>query len=181
LYFRKLIVFQADAFVPQYLYNIQKEQNPLKPLPPIPVFPSVSYLQSFLIPHLIDESLKSDKLALLHAPPIPKDTKASPLHHQTYYNHWIEILRWELDAIAQKKEKIVLWKLASKVAVWKDSEFVLSVPGIRENHPHLVVGDLVHLREVTVKDKHRQALEGRVVALRRREGLIREFSRHDYQ
>jgi hypothetical protein len=103
------------------------------------------------------------------------------LHHKAYHDHWIEILRWELDAIAQKKEKIVLWKLASNVAMWKDSEFVLSVPGIRENHPYLVVGDLVHLREVIVKDKHRQALEGRVVALRRREGLIREFSEHDYQ
>lgn len=66
----------------------------------------------------------------------------------------------------------MLWKLELKVAVWKDSEFVLFVPGIRENHPHLEVGDLVHLREVVMQENRRQALEGRVVALRKREGLI---------
>lgn len=86
-----------------------------------------------------------------------------------------------MDAIAEKKEGIVLWKLGLKVVEWKDSEFVLFVPGIRENHPYLEVGDLVHMREVAMQENRRQALEGRVVALRKREGLIREFSEHDYR
>jgi len=177
--FHELIVFQADAFVPQHLYNIQRETHTLIPLPPIPVFPSVSYLQSFLLPPLIDESHKSDNFSLLNAPPIPKDSKTPLLDHLTYHNHWTEILRWELDAIAEKKEGIVLWKLGLKVVLWKDSEFVLFVPGIRENHPYLEVGDLVHMREVTMHENRRQALEGRVVALRKREGLIRKFFKHD--
>lgn len=75
----------------------------------------------------------------------------------------------------------MLWKLGLKVVEWKDSEFVLFVPGIRENHPYLEVGDLVHMREVAMQENRRQALEGRVVALRKREGLIREFSGHDYR
>ena len=171
----ELDIFQADTFVPQHLYNIQREIHSLKPLPPIPIFPSVSYLQSFLIPRLIDETHKSDNFSLLNAPPIPKDSKTPLLDRINYHNHWAEILRWEIDAIAQKKEDIVLWKLGLKVVEWNDSEFVLFVPGIRENHPYLEVGDLVHLREVTMQEKRRQALEGRVVALTKREGLIREF------
>ncbi|PPQ90281.1 hypothetical protein CVT25_013106 [Psilocybe cyanescens] len=164
----------ADSFVPQYLFNIQKQIHPLKPLPPLPVFPSVKYLQSFLIPRLIDESLKPDRLALLHAPPISKDEKASILAKHSYHAHWVEILRWELDAIALKKENIVLWKVNPKVETWKDSEFILSVPGIRENHPYLEIGDLVHLREVIETEKRgsNRALEGRVIALRKREGLV---------
>lgn len=137
----------------------------------------MKYLQSFLIPRLIDESNRSDKLALLHAPPLSKEDKSSPLAANTYHSHWLEILRWELDAVALEKEQIVLWKVVPKVAVWKESEFVLFVPGIRENHPHLEVGDLVHLREVMEAEKRgtNRALEGRVVALRKREGLVREF------
>ncbi|KDR78399.1 hypothetical protein GALMADRAFT_245562 [Galerina marginata CBS 339.88] len=164
----------AESYVPQYLYNIQKQVHPLKPLPPTPVFPSTKYLESFLIPRLIEESRKSDNLSLLHAPPPPKDSKPSILTHTTYHNHWTDILRWELDAIASKKEQIVLWKAVVRVVVWKDSEFVLSVPGIRENHPHLEIGDLVHMREVFDEEKRSiyRALEGRVVALRKREGLV---------
>ncbi|KAH9477003.1 RNA helicase Mov10l1 [Psilocybe cubensis] len=164
----------AEVFVPQYLLNIQNQIHPLKPLPPLPVFPSLKYLQSFLIPRLIDESLRTDRLALLHAPPIPTDAKPSPLTPTSYHAHWVEILRWELDAIARKKESIVLWQLNPKVEIWKDAEFVLSVPGIRENHPYLEIGDLVHLREVLEAEKRgsNRALEGRVVALRKREGLV---------
>ncbi|KAF8966899.1 P-loop containing nucleoside triphosphate hydrolase protein [Flammula alnicola] len=162
----------AEAYVPQYLYDIQKETHPLNPLPAIPVFPSISYLQSFLIPGLIDESLKSDIPSLLHGQPIPKDSQVPPLDTLKYLDHWTEILRWELDAIAHKKEQIVLWKIGAKVAAWKDAEFMFSVPGIRENHPHLQVGDLVHMREVIVSEKRgsKRALEGRVVALRKRQG-----------
>ncbi|KAF9480299.1 P-loop containing nucleoside triphosphate hydrolase protein [Pholiota conissans] len=165
----------ADSFIPRYLYNIQKETHPLKPLPPIPVFPSVSYLQSFLIPKLINQTAKNDVPSLLREPPIAKDAQPAPLNSQKYLEHWTDILRWELDAVTHDKEQIVLWKLVPKVAVWKDAEFVFVVPGIRENHPHLEVGDLVHMREVHPTERRgtRRALEGRVVALGKREGLVR--------
>jgi hypothetical protein len=158
------------------LYNIQKETHPLKPLPPIPVFPSLSYLQTFLIPKLINQSTKNDVPSLLRATPIQKDAQPTRLGLDTYHDHWTQILRWELDAVAHDKEQIVLWKLVPKVAVWKEAEFLFSVPGIRENHPHLEVGDLVHMREVIASERRgsQRALEGRVVGLVKREGLVRE-------
>lgn len=99
------------------------------------------------------------------------------MSNSTYHTHWADILRWELDAIVGKKEQIVLWKSGAKVVNWKDAEFVFEVPGIRENHPYLEIGDLVHMREVLDAGQQRSnwALEGRVVALRKREGLVREF------
>lgn len=72
----------------------------------------------------------------------------------------------------------MLWKHGVTVAGWKDAEFVLSVPGIRENYPFLEVGDLVHLREATPPDEARPggrwALEARVVALRKQAGHVCE-------
>jgi hypothetical protein len=164
---RILTSIQADSFIPQYLYNIQKETHPLKPLPPIPVFPSLSYLQTFLIPKLINQTTKNDVPSLLRATPIQKDAQPTRLGLDTYHDHWTQILRWELDAVAHDKEQ---------VAVWKEAEFLFSVPGIRENHPHLEVGDLVHMREVIASERRgsQRALEGRVVGLVKREGLVRE-------
>lgn len=140
------------------------------------MFPSLSYLQTFLIPKLINQSTKNDIPSLLRATPIRKDAQPTPLDLDTYHDHWTQILRWELDAVAHDKEQIVLWKLVPKVAVWKEAEFLFSVPGIRENHPHIEVGDLVHMREVIASERRgsQRALEGRVVGLVKREGLVRE-------
>ncbi|KAJ3505597.1 hypothetical protein NLJ89_g7334 [Agrocybe chaxingu] len=163
----------ADSFVPQYLKKIQLEIHPLKPLPPIPIFPSPTYLQSFLSSRSISTSLKYN-LNLLSSPPTAPNSKPPSLGKETYHQHWKEILQWELDAITVKKEQIVLWKMGVKVVAWKDAEFVLSVPGIRENHPYLEIGDLVHMREVLEAQQKGSghAVEARVVALRKREGLI---------
>lgn len=168
---------QADIFVPQYLKNIQKQLHTLKPLSPIPLFPSITYLETYLTPRLIEDSTKSDNLALLSAPPIPYEAKAPALSQETYHDHWITLLRWELNAMTLQKEQIVLWKLGFRVASWKNAEFVLDVPGIRENHPRLEIGDLVHMREVIEAEQRGtcKALEGRVVTLRKREGFVREF------
>lgn len=72
----------------------------------------------------------------------------------------------------------MLWKRSVTVARWRDAEFVLAVPGIRENYPFLEVGDLVHLREATppgeARPGGRWALEARVAALRKQEGLVCE-------
>jgi hypothetical protein len=105
------------------------------------------------------------------APP----TVAPSLTIDTYHAHWSCLLGWELDSLALDKAKILLWKIGIKVAVWDHAEFALFVPGIRENYPRLEIGDLVHMREVIPQQQQGSGLafEGRVVALRMREGFIR--------
>jgi len=78
--------------------------------------------------------------------------------------------------MAAQKEQIVLWLQSVKVAVWEDDEFILSVPNIRENYPRLDVGDILHFREVSKAEKvgTGRAVEARVVALRKREGFVRQ-------
>lgn len=141
-------------------------------MPPVPVFPSQSYIQSFLLPHLIRDLSKQLFPSLLSAPP---PTECLELQIKTYYEHWMALLSWELDNLALAKEQIVLWKIGVQVVIWADAEFVLFVPGIRENYPRLEIGDLVHLREVyeRLQKGSGNAFEGRVVALRKREGFIR--------
>ena len=168
---------QAETFVPQYLKNIQKQVHTLEPLTAIPLFPSISYLETYLTPRLIKDSIRSDNLTLLSAPPIPSGTEVPPLTQKSYHDHWITLLRWELDAMALQKEQIVLWQLSFRVENWKNAEFVLYVPGIRENYPRLEIEDLVHMRQVLEAQNCGSgiAFEGRVVNLRKREGFVREF------
>ncbi|RDB23524.1 RNA helicase Mov10l1 [Hypsizygus marmoreus] len=161
----------ADVFIPQYLKEIQKQPHNLIPLQPVPIFPSLSYLQSFLLPNLIEEFCKPRPVTILSAPPADE---CPALQIDTYHAHWMALLAWELDKLASDKEQIVLWKIGLKVAIWADAEFVVFVPGIRENYPRLEIGDLVHLREVFERQQRGSgmAFEGRVVALRKREGYI---------
>lgn len=175
----KIHIFQfdkyANVFIPQYLKDIQKQPHNLVPLPPVPVFPPITYPQTFLIPKLIDKLDKPPSVTLLSvAPP----TVVPPLKVDTYRAHWSCLLGWELDSLTSDKEQIVLWKIGIKVAVWDHAEFALFVPGIRENYPRLEIGDLVHLREVLPQQQKGSGLafEGRVVALRKREGFIHIFS-----
>lgn len=142
------------------------------PLPPVPVFPSLSYLHSFLLPHLIDEFSASRPVNILSSPPA---AECPPLQTKSYHVHWQTLLAWELDHTTLDKERIVLWKVGIKIGTWVNAEFVLAVPGIRENHPRLEIGDLVQLREVYEKLRRGSgmAFEGRVTALRKREGLVR--------
>ncbi|KAG5635252.1 hypothetical protein H0H81_011938, partial [Sphagnurus paluster] len=110
-------------------------------------------------------------LTILSTPPA---TECPQLQIESYHAHWRALLSWELDHVALEKEKIVLWKVGIKIVIWADAEFVLAVPGIRENYPRLEIGDIVHLREVYEKLKRGSgvAFEARVVALRKRDGLI---------
>jgi hypothetical protein len=126
---------------------------------------------------LIKNAIRSDNLTLLSAPTFPSGTKAPALTQESYHDHWITLLRWELDAMALQKEQIVLWQLGLRVEDWKNAEFVLYVPGIRENHPRLEIEDLVHMREIIEPQSRGSgiAFEGRVVNLRKREGFVREL------
>jgi len=62
-----------------------------------------------------------------------------------------------------------------KIAHSDEAEFEFFVPGIREGHPRLEPGDLVHLR--MVPDQRNSgggwAFEARVTTLRMREGYVR--------
>ncbi|KAG6856540.1 hypothetical protein H0H87_003359 [Tephrocybe sp. NHM501043] len=114
-------------------------------------------------------------MTILSSPPA---ADCPPLQIKTYHDHWQTLLGWELDHSSLEKEKIVLWKVGIKIAIWIDAEFVLTVPGIRENYPRLEIGDLIHLREVYEKLQRGSGMvfEGRVTALRKREGLIHLYS-----
>lgn len=59
-----------------------------------------------------------------------------------------------------------------------DTQFIIHVPGIRENSPRLDIGDTVHLREIRmdIQAGTDLAFEGRVTTQRKREGLS-QFSR----
>ncbi|KAJ7730393.1 P-loop containing nucleoside triphosphate hydrolase protein [Mycena maculata] len=165
-------VVQADIFIPQYLQDIQNQPHILKILPPIPPFPSLDYLQTFLPSTIIDVSTSQRSSILSNPPPATAPSLAA-----AYHPHWNALLSWELHKLAVEKEQIVIWKTGIKVGDWVLAEFLLFVPGIRENTPRLEIGDIVVLREVFEAQKVGSgiAFEGRVVALRKREGMIHFF------
>ena len=158
--------------------DIQNQPQTLQSLPPSPPFPPTSYVRSFLLPSLVDELCKPRSSNLLSSPPPPLGS-APPLTIDTYDAHWSALLAWELDNLAKDKEGLVLWKNPIKVLNWDRSEFVLEVPGLRENYPRLEIGDLAHLRMIfeEAKTGSGRAFEARVNALRKREGLVRAFSK----
>ena len=172
--------FQADPFVPQYLKDIQHMPHRLTPLPPIPIFPAMAYLQDYLPQKRADEAhKKAMSLALLSMPapappprlgavstpttPVSKPEQLPPLTPQTYHAHFVHLLRWELDAQAVQKENIILWKVGVRVLDWDEGTFALYVPSVRgdtEFGGRVGVGDLVHLREVVeVKEIRRDGRE----------------------
>ncbi|KAJ6630161.1 P-loop containing nucleoside triphosphate hydrolase protein [Mycena sp. CBHHK59/15] len=162
----------AEIFIPQYLQDIQNQPHGLRPLPPVNPFPSLEYLQRFLPSTIIDFSTAQRSSILSHPPPATAPSLAS-----AYHQHWNALLSWELHKLAVEKEQIVLWKTGIQVGDWDLAEFLLFVPGIRENTPRLEIGDNIILREVFENQKVGSgiAFEGRVVALRKREGFIHLF------
>ncbi|KAJ7146052.1 P-loop containing nucleoside triphosphate hydrolase protein [Mycena epipterygia] len=162
----------ADIFIPQYLQDIQNQPHVLNILPPVPAFPSLEYLQRFLPSAIIDASTAQQSSILSNPPPATAPSLAA-----AYHPHWNALLSWELHKLAVDKEQIVIWKTGIKVGDWGSAEFLLHVPGIRENTPRLEIGDILVLREVFEAQKVGSgiAFEGRVVALRKREGFIHFF------
>ncbi|EAU87611.2 helicase MOV-10 [Coprinopsis cinerea okayama7 len=164
----------ADPFIPQWLKDVQSQHHTLAPVPPIPIFPSVSYLQNYLPQRMVEEVMKKNmSLALISMPPPPPPKRhvwtppdqhsptartvsnlnnaLPPLAIQTYYQHFVHLLRWELDALARLKENVVLWKIGVQVLNWREDTFVIYVPNVRGDMDFggkIGVGDLVHLREV---------------------------------
>lgn len=167
----------ADVFVPQYLRDIQQQPHHFEALPPLPIFPSPSYCREICPNYMIDtlnDAYHPDLLSF--APPEPT-LQLQGLTVERYREHWNTLLAWELDQVTADKEQIVLWKMGVRVIDWKESQFSLVVSGIRENHPHLEVGDLIYLRQVLVKKKRGtgRAFEARVLTLRKREGFVHFF------
>lgn len=79
--------------------------------------------------------------------------------------------------MAAQTEQVVLWNICAKVVNWEQAEFVLYVPRIREGFPRVDLGDVVHFRQVAETEHQgtNVAFEGRICALRKREGLVRKF------
>lgn len=162
----------ADAYVPEYLRKIQKQPHKLTPFPATQDFPPRTYIQSFL-PSVLVDNLCAPRAKTLLAD-TPPTTESSHISLEGYHAHWKAVLGWELDTLAKDKQEVTLWQLPISVANWINAEFRLDVPHIRESYPRLELGDLVHMREV-VKDQKvgsGVAFEGRIVALRKREGFV---------
>jgi len=158
--------------VPQYLQDIQQQPHNFEPLQPTPVFPSKDYASTFLPTPLLHPA--PQPTLLLSA---PHEEKVPALESKLYHRHFLPLLQWELARAAEEKSLIVLWKAPVIVSNWANAEFCITVPGIRENHPRLEVGDLVHLREIVEHKKSGSgvAFEARVITLRKREGIVSAF------
>jgi hypothetical protein len=143
---------------------------------PAQEYPQASYTETFLPASLARELANSHTADLLVSPPPSDSTTVPLLEPHSYYPHWSHLLAHELDRLADDKAGVVLWETGIKVYDWFATEFVISVPGIRENYPFLEVGDLVHMREVLLPHRtpSARAFEGRIIALRKREGLVSE-------
>jgi hypothetical protein len=185
---------QADTFIPEYLKAIQKLPQRFSPLAPIPVFPPAEYLKTFLPAKLI-QHLGSLHLPMILSQPPPLNASETPIYppltSTSYHTHFLPLLQDDLAAVALTKADIVLWNISVRFAESSThqadrpptpsgphigSEFALFVPGIRENHPRVDVGDLVHMREVFDAWKTGSGLsfEGRLTVLKKREGIIRK-------
>lgn len=156
------------------------------PLPPAPVFPDTSYQSSFLPQALIAEFTPSKELHGRNIPhahktslissPAPVVNTVPNLQSDSYHARWRALLGLELSHVAAEKSNTILWETGLKVWDFKDAEFIVNVPGIRENYPKLDPGDLIHMREV-FQDHHSfssNAFEGRITVLRKREGIVRK-------
>src|ERR1700761_4222416 len=107
-------------------------------------FPPATYVRNFLPTQTLNTLYEKQEVGLFSNP--PSSSSAPGLSIETYQRHWADVLCWELDVLASEKEQIILWELGISVADWDTSEFLLYVPGIRENYPRLEIGDLVRMR-----------------------------------
>lgn len=160
-------------------------------LEPAPLFPSSTYLSDSIL-----TSNRRTTDSILSTPP-DSDQRCPPLSASTYHKHFLHVLQDELSTVVANKAQIILWRIPISLAdtigdrpisprerqihnnvLSPDAKFVIFVPGIRENHPRLDIGDTVHLREVLVERQTGSgiAFEARVSDLRKREGLVRECS-----
>lgn len=107
-----------------------------------------------------------------------------PLDSAHYHQHWYPVLQAEVDCLCTQRSNIVLWNVEGlKSTEWKRSEFSLAVPGLRENYPRLEIGDLVKMRQVIPSQNgftepffgNGVAFEARVIASKKREGLVRKY------
>lgn len=179
----------ADVFVPEYLQAIQRQPQRFRLLEPVPLFPSPSYLPD----SILDPADVGRAETILSIAPDPEQ-RCPLLSADSYYKHFLHVLQDELSTVVAHKAQIILWKASISLAdtigpnptlspherqlrnnvTSPDAQFVISVPGIRENHPRLDIGDTVHMREVLVDRKEGSGLafEARVTVLRKREGLV---------
>ncbi|KAJ7593411.1 hypothetical protein C8J56DRAFT_497567 [Mycena floridula] len=182
----------ADVFVPDYLRAIQARPHKFHLLSPDPIFPHPSYLNDAVMQG-VHPNPQSEILA---SSPDFNDEKCPLLLPESYHKHFLPILQDELSNVVAEKSEIVLWKTSLSMVDTSDrsgpyqegrkgyiadpdTQFIIHVPGIRENSPRLDIGDTVHLREIRmdIQAGTGLAFEGRVTTQRKREGIKYAVSR----
>lgn len=120
----------------------------------MPVFPPLDYSSSFLpLPLWKSPRTFNLKSVLSDSPPSLSSSHLLPaLSSVSYEDHWRWLLAWELAERGDISRGTVLWKQRLLIADLDASEFSISMPGIREDHPKIEVGDAVALREVYVDE-----------------------------
>ena len=132
---------QAPPFTPAYLLAIQHTlPHTLATIPPLALFPSLSYLQEYLTEGRLREVYDGAGEAaaegngmgggltskLLLQAPNHEDSAAQQgianLTPESYTSHFTALLALELDALATMKSRLVLWKIGVTIDVWEEGE-----------------------------------------------------------
>ena len=173
---------QVEPFIPAFLHTVQTHHpqylHPLKATDP---FPLPTYPESFLSKPLLDPLDPSEPSDfLLHKPPVePKEVRdLGKLEPVSCEARWRTLLGWELESLGTTLGELVLWKMQLEVVDVEAGVYKATCPGIREGHPKVEVGDVVLLREVYLDlgEGGPDGFQGRVVAVRKREGFLRTSS-----
>lgn len=176
--------------------------EPLPPIPPFPSREYLKgYLKGGRVKKAHLAALSLDLLTLppptTGIPRLTRPTTEQPrvVHQEGYHTHFFYLLRLELDAQARLKEQVILWKAGLQVLEWSKGTFVLRDPSVRGESGfggRVAIGDSVLMRGVyevkesrydSVTGKRKDyatglgrgtglAFEGRVIAVRKREGLV---------
>lgn len=180
---------QASVYIPSWLRDISAPETlvPLAPLPP-------SLPPNFLHSLYTLEQLASpwpDITAfpsILSLPPFPDDPKQPipPLEPapDAFRAHWTALLSLELQSISstaasQKLHRVPVVPYRAKRSdpnAPPDAEttWQLSIPGIREDTPRILINDTLILRGLypSLETASRCALEARVTGMVKREGKV---------
>lgn len=179
---------QASPYVPDWLLTLPPPETTIR-CQPLPEEPPVEYATDFLSlpllksPHPDYRETKS----ILSLPAYPADLAVPPLEDNpdAYLRHWDALLSLELASLqeAAARQKLFRIKLSKHAAAgaahrpagpgapitWK-----VSIPGIREDAPRILVGDLLILRGLypELHTAARCAIEARVTGYIKRDGTV---------
>lgn len=180
---------QASVYIPSWLRDIGTPETfvPLAPLAPI--LPP-DYLHSLYTPDQLANPWPEITAfpSILSIPPFPDDPKqpipplnSTPDHFRA---HWTALLSLELQSISstaasQKLHRVPVVPYREKRSDPNkppdaDTTWQLSIPGIREDTPRILINDTLILRGLypSLETASRCALEARVTGMVKRDGKV---------